>query len=388
MSSLFQKQERTSGPRPKAGTPFKVMLVDDSAVIRGLMSRWIDSDPDIQVVCSVANGKQAVDQVAKTGAEVVVLDIEMPVMDGITALPLILEAAPNVRVVMSSTLTRRGADISLKAMSLGASDYVPKPDTTRGVTTSEEFRKEILDKIKALAGGVRASGGVASAPARRSKSATTAAPAFRVAKTSAKIELRPMPRVMPKVLAVASSTGGPQALFDVFSKLGPKLTIPVLITQHMPATFTSILAEHLTKASGKPAKEGENGEVVKPATIYVAPGGKHMLVEKVGETVRIKLDDGPPENFCKPAADPMFRSIAKAYGGSVLSVVLTGMGHDGREGVRDILDAGGALIAQDETTSVVWGMPGAVAEAGLCSDVLPLGLISDKIIKIVKGGRL
>jgi len=271
-------------------------------------------------------------------------------------------------------------------MSLGASDYVPKPESTRGVTTSEEFRSDLINKVKALAAAGRASGTQPKAGlARTPRPAAEPRPAMRA---EVSFSLRPAPKIVPRVLAVASSTGGPQALFQLFGSIGTKLSIPVFITQHMPATFTSILAEHITKASGRPAKEGEHGEVVKPSHIYIAPGGKHMLVEKVGETVRIRIDDGPPENFCKPAADPMFRSIAKVYGTSVLSVVLTGMGHDGREGARAITDAGGVLIGQDKTTSVVWGMPGAVAEAGLCSAVLPLGLIGEKVLSVCKGGRV
>ena len=362
----------------------RVMVVDDAVVVRGLVSRWIAEEAQMQVVGSIRNGKEAVDQVQALNPDVVILDIEMPEMDGLTALPLLLKAKPNLVVIMASTLTRRNAEVSMKALQLGAKDYVPKPETNSGVTTSMEFKRELMDKVRAL--GARATGlRFAAQNPLRSAVAPSAASA---APEGAKFSLRPFSRQTPRILAVGSSTGGPQALLEVFTYVGPKLgNIPVVITQHMPATFTTILAGHLEKASGRPCKEGEDGEPLVPGHIYVAPGGRHMLLQQTPTGVRIKLDDGPQVNFCKPAVDPLFDTVANIYGAASLGVILTGMGHDGAKGGQIIASKGGSVIAQDEKSSVVWGMPGATAMSGCCSAVLPLTEIGPKIVSVF-GGRV
>jgi two-component system chemotaxis response regulator CheB len=317
--------------------------------------------------------------------DVVILDIEMPEMDGLAALPLILERRPGTMVVMASTLTRRGAEVSLRALTLGAADYIPKPDPGNGLLSASEFRQDLIAKIRSLGGG-----------ARRGAQRRTARPAAAAAAPAAPVQ--PAPRVAPKMrapsmaavraLAIGSSTGGPQALTKLFGDVRDAIAnVPVLVTQHMPPTFTTILAEHVGRAAGRPAAEGVDGETVRPGRIYIAPGGKHMLVEKrAGETI-IRLTDAPPVNFCKPAVDPLFQSLAGVYGGAVLAVVLTGMGSDGAKGATTIAEAGGNVIAQDEATSVVWGMPGAAVAAGACSEVLPLGEIGPRIARLLKGGR-
>lgn len=380
--------------------PIRIMLVDDSVVVRGLIGRWVDEDPDLAVVASHRNGKLAVDDIARSDPDVVVLDIEMPEMDGMTALPLMLKKKPGLVVIMASTLTRRNAEIAIRAMSLGAQDYVPKPETNSGITTSVEFRRDLIDKIKNLGKSHRARGGIGRpAPAvRRSfRAEVRPTPAGRPVPAPAAapsghghgaITLRSYSKHPPRVLAIGTSTGGPQALAKLLSQIGLSLKrVPVLVTQHMPPTFTAILAEHLSKACGCPAHEGEQGETVQAGRIYVAPGGKHMRIEKSGAGVVIRLDDGPQINFCKPAVDPLFESVAAAYGASSLALVLTGMGNDGANGARKIADAGGSVIAQDEKTSVVWGMPGAAAHAGVCSEVLPLDAIGQKVHRILEGGR-
>ena len=355
------------------------MIVEDSLIVRGLFTRWLESDGDVRVVKSVPDGAQAVAQLADCRAEVVILDIDMPVMDGLEALPKLLAVNPAVKVVMSSTLTLRNAQISLKALSLGASDYITKPETTRGVTSSETFRHELAEKVKALGAAARGLKAGALQPAASGALAGRQhAPAPR---------LRMAPIACPLLIAIGCSTGGPQALVRLLGKLGPNLTVPILITQHMPAMFTAILAEHLARVTHRPTKEAITGEIPEAGTIYVAPGGHHLLARRQGGDVILQVDDGPPENFCKPAVDPMFRSLASAYGPDVLAVVLTGMGHDGREGARAIVDAGGSIIVQDQPTSVVWGMPGAIAEAGLASAVLPLEEIAPKLIDLMKGKR-
>jgi len=380
-----------SASPPSANEPIRVMIVDDSAVVRGLVTRWLGEVSDIDVVSTQRNGQMALDALIGANPDVVVLDIEMPEMDGMTALPQILKKRPGTIVIMASTLTRRNAEISLKALSLGASDYIPKPEAQHGMVTAETFREDLLAKIRALAPRRRSTPQPGAAPAARDTARAAAAPRPAPAKAgwasggSGPIVLRKPSSVRPRVLLVGSSTGGPPALTFLFEKLASLCkTIPVLITQHMPPTFTGILAEHLARASGSPAAEGKDGEPVVAGRIYVAPGGRHMVIEP-GATPAIRLTDGPPVNFCKPAVDPLFESGAQAYGPATLAVVLTGMGHDGAEGGRRVADAGGTVIAQDEETSVVWGMPGATARAGVCSAVLPLNRIPGQIENYAKG---
>lgn len=378
---------------PTAGDPIKVMVVDDAVVVRGLVSRWISEETDMKLVASHRSGREAVADIARKNPDVVILDIEMPDMDGMTALPLMIAEKRDLMVLMASTLTRRNAEISLKCLSLGAADYVPKPESNAGVSTSPAFKREILDKVRALgrrrkiAGRAFRAAAPAGAPPQRGVAAPSIAPQS-VSFNEAGFKLRPLGATAPKVLLIGSSTGGPQALTTVLRALGSFIDrVPVLITQHMPPTFTTILAEHAAKASGRPAAEGRDGEPVRPGHIYVAPGGRHMVVRKTGATVTIQLEDGPPINFCKPAVDPLFTSAAQAWGAQTLGCVLTGMGHDGAKGAGDIVAAGGSVIAQDEATSVVWGMPGAVAQAGHAAAVLPIDQIAAKIMRVFSGDR-
>jgi two-component system chemotaxis response regulator CheB len=357
------------------------MVVDDSAVIRGLLTKTLESDPEIKVVSTVGNGQAAIDAVKRADIDVIVLDIEMPVMDGLTALPKLLEAKPGVQVIMASTLTLKGASVSMKALSLGAADYLPKPTTTTGISTADDFKRGLIEKAKSWGLVARRKRGLppgsAAAPGSNlpppPKKLYPGAVTLRPAGAPAKVDC----------LAIGSSTGGPQALFAVFRALGRVERMPVFVTQHMPATFTTILAEHLAQASGMPAAEAKDGEAALPGRIYVAPGDFHMTVESQGASLVVKLNKNPPENFCRPAVDPMLRSIAKAYGNRTLFVMLTGMGQDGLKGARELINAGSTVIAQDEASSVVWGMPGAVASAGLCSAVLPLNEIGAYVKKVL-----
>jgi two-component system chemotaxis response regulator CheB len=351
--------------------------VDDSHVIRGLLSRSLGNDSSIQVVGTASNGKAAIDEVARTDIDVVVLDIEMPVMDGMTALPQLLAARPGIQVIMASTLTLKGASISMKALSRGAVDYVPKPTSTGEINSAEDFKRELIAKVKSWGAVARRRRGTAA------RARAEAAPAAR-RESARPLTLREVPMLFrPDCIAIGSSTGGPQALFKVFQMLGKVTNLPVFVTQHMPATFTTILAEHLAQASGMPAAEAKDGEPVVPGRIYVAPGDFHMTVQVEAGRKLMRLDKNPPENFCRPAVDPMLRSLAKAYNGKVLTVILTGMGQDGLKGGRDLSAAGGVIAAQDEATSVVWGMPGSVASAGLCCAVLPLSDIGPYLRKAI-----
>lgn len=353
---------------------YKVMVVDDSAVIRGFITRMLESEPDFKVVATAPNGEIAVKSVARIEVDVVILDIEMPVMDGMTALPLILKANPGVKVLIASTLTRRNASISIKALSAGASDYVSKPESVREAQATDNFHRELVSKIRAISKPKK----------RRAKTAIDKSPVIQLA-DEPKFELRKPSLFKPEVLAIGSSTGGPQALFKLFETLKDTVDVPIFITQHMPATFTAILAEHLQRVCGIECAEGRDMERVEPNRIYLAPGEYHMVVDSDKHGPFIRINQDPPENFCRPAVDPMFRSISKLWGAKVLSLILTGMGKDGRKGGQAIIDAGGTVIAQDEATSVVWGMPGAAATAGLCSAVLPLGNIAPKITSMLKG---
>ena len=359
-----------------ATDPFRVMLVDDSAVIRGFFRRAMEEEPAIEIVSSVGNGQSAIDALAKAKPDVIVLDIEMPVMDGLTALPKLLAIDPEVKIVMASTLTLANADISLQALSIGATDYIPKPTTSAELHSKGSFKSELIEKILALGRAKRRlPPEVQPAPEAAAKKAAVRAGSA----PSGPVALR-KPAILPaNFVAIGSSTGGPQALLKVVAGLGPDFDVPVLITQHMPPTFTGHLADHLSKAADREVKEASDGDVVRSGCIYVAPGDYHMVVENDGTDVVIRLNQNPPENYCRPAVDVMLRSLAKLYGNRLLTVILTGMGHDGLLGGREVVNSGGTLIAQDEATSVVWGMPGAVANDGLCSAVVPLDTISAKI---------
>jgi two-component system chemotaxis response regulator CheB len=363
------------------------MVVDDSVVIRGLITRWIDAEPDMMVAASLRTGLDAVNQLERVNPDVAVLDIEMPDLDGLSALPKLLAKRPNLIIIMASTLTRRNAEISFKALSLGAADYIPKPESTRESSAADHFRQDLLRKIRHLGAKVR----------RRATSSPALAPALGRAREPvvrppaappSQVVRRPFSATAPRVLLIGSSTGGPQALMTLIAELGPVIDrFPVLITQHMPPTFTTILAEHLARSSHRPAHEGVHGEIVKAGQIYLAPGGCHMRVARHSGNVVIALDDGPAINFCKPAVDPLFASAVEIWQGGILAVVLTGMGSDGMRGGKEIVAAGGNVIAQDEASSVVWGMPGAAAHAGICSAILPLNQIAPKLVRLFSGDR-
>ncbi|SFL41077.1 protein-glutamate methylesterase/protein-glutamine glutaminase [Methylorubrum salsuginis] len=373
-------------PAAAARSAVKVLVADDSAVVRGLVSRWL-GEAGHEVVATAPNGRAAVDALARCAPDVVLLDIEMPELDGIQALPLILARQPGVQVVMMSTLTQRNADVSLRCLSLGAVDYIPKPESNRGVTTSDGFRADLLERIRVF-GAARARRRPVPTAVEPASSTQTAAPAP-VSRLSGTVTLRPRPRTVtaPRVLLVGSSTGGPKAVGEVLEKIGAATLrrLPVLIVQHMPPVFTAVFAEHLGARVGIPAAEGKADERVQPGRIYVAPGGRHMRLSGSAADPVIRLDDGPPVNFCRPAVDVLFLDAAALYGPATLSVILTGMGSDGTAGSRALVEAGGQLMAQDEATSTVWGMPGSVAKAGLCHAVLPLPEIGSALRTAIGG---
>lgn len=399
MSVAFAGNSATGLSR-EAG-PLRVMIVDDSVVIRGLISRWIGAEHDMEVAASLRTGLEAVNQLERINPDVAVLDIEMPELDGISALPQLLAKKRDLVIIMASTLTRRNAEVSFKALSLGAADYIPKPESTRETSAADVFHHDLIQKIRHLGARLRRKPAVASPPLAPASPAAPAARAPAVARpaapapapavhalSSGSLTTRPFSTQAPKVLLIGSSTGGPQALMALVTELGSVIDrVPVLITQHMPPTFTTILAEHLARSSRRPAAEAVDGEPVKPGRIYLAPGGKHMRVVRSGAEAAIALDDGPAVNFCKPAVDPLFASAIDIWHGNILSVILTGMGSDGMRGGKDIVAAGGSVIAQDEASSVVWGMPGAAANAGICAAILPLNQIGAKVNRLFAGDR-
>jgi len=381
---------------PAAERPIRVMVVDDAVVARSMMTRWVEAEPDMKVTAALRSGREALDQIEGNDPDVVLLDVDMPELDGISALPLLLAKKRDVVVIMVSTLTRRSAELSLRALALGATDYIPKPETTYEAMTSAAFHSELIDKIRGLGPRRRFARPVAPlAPEPMAPQPRRPTPAARPAELKPRraekpaISLRPFAVTAPRALVIGSSTGGPQALTNLFEKLTAAIDrAPVLITQHMPPTFTTVLAEHLQRVSGRGAHEAEHGEVVLAGGIYLAPGGRHMRVVRDGAIVRIALGDDPPINFCRPSVDPLFSSAASVWGSGVLALVLTGMGSDGTAGAAEIVAAGGSVIAEDESSCVVWGMPRSVAQAGLCSAVLPLDQIAAKVLRLVSGGRL
>jgi two-component system chemotaxis response regulator CheB len=365
--------------------PIRVMIVDDAIVVRRLLSRWIAAERDMTIAASACTGREAVALLDDCNPDVVVLDVDMPELDGISALPQLLKKKHDLVVIMASTLTRRSAEISLRALSLGAADYVPKPEASQNDATSVAFHRELIDKIRHLGRRGRSLPGQAMTGAER---LPAAAHRQKVQRADTAFKLRPLATSPPRALLVGASTGGPQALTTLIQKIGLAIEqVPTLITQHMPPTFTTVLAEHLARASGRRVREAEHDEPVIAGNIYIAPGGLHMRVVNGRNGAMIALGEDPPINFCRPSVDPLLSSAAQVWGSGSLALILTGMGSDGTCGAADVAAAGGSIIAQDEASSVVWGMPRSVAQAGLCSAVLPLSEIAVEVKRLFSGGR-
>lgn len=352
----------------------RVLVVDDSVVVRKLVSDVVNADPDLEVCGTASNGRIALQKVTQLAPDLVTLDVEMPDMNGIEALTALRETHPNLPVVMFSTLTERGARVTLDALMRGANDYVTKPANVGGVRESmEAVRAQLVPKLRALTG--------ADAPARPARPARTERPAAR------------SPRAAPQrkpgeidLVVVGVSTGGPNALADVVPRLPKSLAAPVVIVQHMPPVFTGLLATRLDGRSELRVAEGAAGAPLRPGELWVAPGDEHLLVERVPTGLQLAINHGPPENSCRPAADVLFRSAAAATGDRTLALVLTGMGQDGLRGAEAIHEAGGVVLAQDQATSVVWGMPGAVVNAGIADEELPLNQVADAVTRWVGTG--
>jgi len=341
----------------------RVLVVDDSAVVRRLLSEILSADSEIELVGSAPNAALAIAKIRQAPPDVVTLDVEMPEVSGLELLAQIRKLAPRLPVIMFSALTQRAAATTLEALALGASDYVTKPSGTNSREDAiEQVRAQLLPKIKALARGRFRTGvpiSIASRPGESKPSRSSISP---IARASPRID----------ALVVAASTGGPNALAHMFKDIPQSFPVPILVVQHMPPLFTRLLAERLTSTCPLKFCEGHDGREVVPGEVCIAPGDHHMVVRREGTKSRIEIIQTPPENSVRPAADVLFRSCAIAYGANLLAVVLTGMGQDGLRGCEAVKAAGGWIVAQDEASSVVWGMPGFVTRAGLADRVLPL----------------
>jgi two-component system chemotaxis response regulator CheB len=406
-------------------TKIRLMLVDDSALIRRLLADVLSGDPMLEVVGQAPNGRVALERLPNLKPDLVILDVEMPEMDGLETLAEIRKSQPRLPVIMFSSVTERGAIITLEALALGASDYVTKPSNTGNMATAlQRVREDLIPRIKTfcrhLVGPTpaaqpttervpfgqapsgqapfgRAPGG--SAPTHRTP--IERVPAFKPESRPSPLPVLPSPLPVPPsplpvpprprqrvdIVAIGVSTGGPPALAALLPKLPAAFPVPILIVQHMPPIFTRLLAERLATQSILAVAEATAGEILRPGQVRVAPGGSHMILERQSNQIRLQLHQGEPENSCRPAVDVLFRSVAEVYRGNTLAVVLTGMGNDGLRGCEAIRKAGGQILVQDEASSVVWSMPGFVAKAGLADGQVPLSQLAGEIMSRVRMGR-
>lgn len=348
------------------GEPIRVMIVDDSAVYRGVMRQALAKDSGIEIVASATNGQTALEEIGQREVDVVLLDLEMPVMDGLTAIPKIHARRPNARIVVASAFTAQGSERAVQALTSGASDCVQKPTTLGGGISLEDYGKQLLAKVRQFA------------PPEKPRS--TALKATPLAPTC----VQPFHEGVPDVLVIGSSTGGPNALAAFFKQLPKVIPFPIVLVQHMPPGFTRMLAQRIQADCGIPCVEVTEERPLVPGTIHLAPGDHHLVISGSAGAPVLRLNQDPPENFCRPAVDPLFRSAAKVFGKGALAIVLTGMGDDGARGASEILRGGGRVMVQDEATSVVWGMPGAVVRAGVAQLVLPLGALAQKVSKLFR----
>jgi two-component system chemotaxis response regulator CheB len=349
--------------------PIRILVVDDSVVIRRLLSDTLSGDPALEVVGTASDGRIALAKIPLLKPDLITLDIEMPVMDGLETLAAVRKVYPKLPVIMFSTLTERGAAATIDALSLGASDYSTKPSHTGSPAVAiEHIRVELIPKIKALCG-------IASLSLRPLQGTLP----------SLKVRVRSNPRI--EIVAIGTSTGGPAALAEVLPRIPNDFPVPIVVVQHMPPIFTRLLAERLASRSAIPVEEGRSGVVLSAGHAWIAPGNFHMKVIRAGAGWCLNLNQGSKENSCRPAVDVLFRSVAAACGANVLGVVMTGMGSDGVLGAQDIRDAGGEVIIQDEASSIIWGMPGLVHASGLADAAYPLDCLAAEITHRVLESR-
>ena len=351
--------------------PLRVLVVDDSVVVRKLVTEILAADPGIEVVGTAANGRIALAKIAQLAPDLVTLDVEMPEMDGLATLKELRRIDRRLPVVMFSTLTERGAAATMDALLAGANDYVTKPANVGSMQAAvQRVTIDLVPKIKALCGR-------ATTPTATTAETPSRPQGRRAGLTGGRVE----------IVVIGVSTGGPNALADMLTALPADLPVPVVIVQHMPPTFTRYLAERLDRQCAIRVAEARGGEIVRAGEVWIAPGGHHLRVVADVRGPALRIDDGPPENSCRPAVDVLFRSAASAFGAGTLALVMTGMGYDGRRGAREIKAAGGRVIAQDAATSVVWGMPGSVVEDGSADAVLPLSSLAPQLVSLARQHR-
>jgi len=356
--------------------PIRILIVDDSVVIRKVLSDALASDPAVTVAGTASDGRIALAKITQLRPDLVTLDVEMPNLSGLETIAEIRKLQPKLPIIMFSTLTERGASTTLDALALGASDYVTKPSNTGSLgVTIARIRQELLPKIKALCASRQPSDKKIAFPLSQTKQGTSQ-------KTAP-----PYPAARIDILAIGTSTGGPNALAELLPAIPKDLPVPIVIVQHMPPLFTRLLAERLNKQTAISVHEGESGKKIEPGHAWIAPGNYHMTLEREGTAVQLNLNQEPPENSCRPAVDPLFRSVSSVFGPNVLAVVLTGMGSDGVQGAQYIRERGGQIFIQDEESSVVWGMPGQVAAAGLADSTYPLSQMAGEIVRRISQQR-
>ncbi len=369
----------------------RVLVIDDSAVVRGMLSKIIAADPDLELAGTASNGAVGVEKAAKLKPDLIVLDVEMPVMNGLEALGKLRKAHPTTPIIMFSTLTAHGAEVSLEALANGASDYAMKP-TNAGSSGSaaEQVKAELLVKLKGLmkrpprAANPGVPGALAGTP--RPPGAASPAGVPNQAKPAIAKTRRP-PNKRVNALIIGSSTGGPNALEQVLSAISAPLPVPTLITQHLPPKFTKALADRLNRLCQFPVLEAEQGMVLEAGTCYIAPGGYHMGFAKSGAKIVVDLNEGPKVKSCRPSVDVMTDAARAVFGDQLVAVMLTGMGDDGADAFGRLAEVGVEIIAQDEATSVVWGMPGAVYQSGAADHCLPLNEVAGALSRAVLAGR-
>ncbi len=366
-------------------TRTKVLLADDAVVVRRMLTDVLATDPTIEVAGAAANGKILLAKIPQVNPDIVILDVEMPEMDGLETLAALRKIYRKLPVIMFSTLTQRGAAATIEALALGANDYVTKPANVGSVAAAmQSIREQLIPKIKIHAAQNATPPNTGAAFA----GSVTSPPPFLPQKGSKAPMTTPRSTSRVDMVVIGVSTGGPNALAALLPEFTADFPVPICIVQHMPPLFTKFLADRLAANSALDVKEGVAGATCAPGQVWIAPGDYHMEVERNALTARLRLHQGPQENSCRPAVDVLFRSAVRAFGPAILGVILTGMGKDGLAGCEEIRQVGGQILAQDEPSSVVWGMPGFVARAGLADQVLPLSQLGAEINRRVRKGRL